>query len=108
MEQAAAPRKSALPWAVAAAFAAVAVAVSLLHFRESPPEQRPIRFSIPPPEKSTFDTFTISPDGRLLAFIATESGKSLLWVRSLESLTAQPLTNVERYSYPFWSPDSRY
>jgi hypothetical protein len=103
-----APRKRALPWAVAAILAAVAVAVSLLHFRESTPEHRLIKFSVWPPEKSTFHNLAISPDGRRLAFITTEAGKSQLWVRPLDSLSAQPLVGVAAASYPFWSPDSRF
>src|SRR5436309_10450028 len=58
LEQAAAPaavpRARALPWAVAAVLAVVAAAVSLLHFRESPPDQRLSKTSILPPEKSAF------------------------------------------------------
>jgi Tol biopolymer transport system component/predicted Ser/Thr protein kinase len=105
---AAAPRARALPWAVAAVFAVVAAAVSLLHFRESPPEPRLMKFFVQPPEKSRFDTLVISPDGRRLAFTAIESGKIQLWVRPLDSLTAQPLAGVDRLSYLFWSPDSRF
>ena len=51
----------------------------------------------------------ISPDGRRLAFVARDSsGKSLLWVRPLDSLTAQPLAGTEDARQPFWSPDSRF
>ena len=52
---------------------------------------------------------TVSPDGRRLAFVATTAeGKDLLWVRSLDTLSAQALTGTEGASYPFWSPDSRF
>jgi hypothetical protein len=105
---AAAPRTHAFAWVTAGALAVVAEAVSLLHFCESAPEQRLMRFSVWPPEKATFDTLAISPDGRRLAFTATESGKSQLWVRQLDSLTAQPLAGVDRVPLPFWSPDSRF
>ena len=52
----------------------------------------------------------MSPDGRRLAFTATDqSGKVQLWVRSLDSLSAQPLTAAEGGAFrPFWSPDSRF
>ena len=50
----------------------------------------------------------ISPDGRSLAFSAVDAtGKKLLWVRSLNSLAAQPLAGTEGAAYPFWSKDSR-
>jgi eukaryotic-like serine/threonine-protein kinase len=31
----------------------------------------------------------------------------MLWVRSFDSLAAQPLAGTERGTWPFWSPDSR-
>jgi serine/threonine protein kinase len=75
------------------------------------PETRVVRFTVPPPEKSTFaasQTASISPDGRRLAFVASSSdGPALIWVRWLDALSAQPLPGTENPSYPFWSPDSR-
>jgi len=49
----------------------------------------------------------ISPDGLKVVFVARSVGPSLLWVRSLDSPVAMPLTGTERASRPFWSPDSR-
>jgi eukaryotic-like serine/threonine-protein kinase len=50
----------------------------------------------------------ISPDGRLVAFIARESdGRRRLWVRPLDSSEARPVGGTESARYPFWSPDSR-
>ena len=79
-------------------------------------ESRPLRSFILPPEKTTFVTtglqsgpVAVSPDGQRLAFTAADSsGKHLLWVRPLDSLSAQPLAGTEGASFPFWSPDSRY
>ena len=51
----------------------------------------------------------ISPDGRTLAFTARDAaGKTLLWVRPIDSLTAQPLAGTDNAALPFWSPDSRF
>ena len=51
---------------------------------------------------------TVSPDGQRVAFVATNTeGKHLLWVRPLNSLTAQPLAGTDGAHTPFWSPDSR-
>jgi serine/threonine protein kinase len=74
------------------------------------------RFFVYPPEKTTFVTFNrpgtsvaISPDGSKLAFTARDaSGKILLWMRPVDSLTAQPLPGTDEAAYPFWSPDSRF
>ena len=53
--------------------------------------------------------FTLSPDGRRLALVATDSaGRSMLYVRPLNSRAAQPLGGTEGAQYPFWSPDSRF
>src|SRR5262249_9227057 len=51
-------------------------------------------------------SFAISPDGRRLVFSASNEGKSQLWVRSLDSLAAQPLAGTDGATYPFWSPNS--
>ncbi len=74
------------------------------------------RFFVYPPDKNTFVTFgrvgtgvVISPDGSKLAFTARDaSGKTLLWIRGIDSLTAQPLQGTDDAGYPFWSPDSRF
>jgi serine/threonine protein kinase len=97
--------------AAIAILAAVALAVAMIvsHFRVSPTEQRVVRFSINPPEKTGFSSLAISPDGLRMAFAATDaSGKTLLWVRPLASFTAQQLPGTEDAAFPFWSPDSRF
>jgi Tol biopolymer transport system component len=104
----AAPRSRILPWAVAGVLAAVALALAVLHFRESTPEQRVLKYTIPPPPDVAFVTVVPSPDGRRLAFTGSESGGTRLWVQPLDSLTAQPLAGTDGAANPFWSPDSRY
>lgn len=54
--------------------------------------------------------FSISPDGRRVAFVGSSQGKDSLWVRSLDSATAQELTGtagVSNTAPPFWSPDGK-
>ena len=99
-------------WNAAVALVALAgVAVAVGHFRETPPQPAPVRFQIPAPEKSDFGSYgmALSPDGRRLAFIASTDGRSMLWVRPLDALTAVPLPGTEgAVNLPFWSPDSRF
>jgi len=49
----------------------------------------------------------VSPDSRQMAFIAQLGGKTMLWVRPLDSLDAKQLPGTEGAEHPFWSPDSR-
>ena len=97
-------------WIVAAAVMGVAaIGISLVHFREAPPEQNTMKLSLLPPEKTPFGDSAIAPDGRRLAFVAADStGKIQLWMRPIDSLSAQPLAGTESASFPFWSPDSRF
>ncbi len=91
------------------AVVALAVALASSYFRRAPTEARAVRLFINPPEKTGFGSFAISPDGLRLVFVATDaSGKSLLWLRPLDSITAQPVSGTEEAALPFWSPDSRF
>jgi len=71
-------------------------------------DTRMMKFSIHPPEKSSFEHVAVSPDGRYLAFTAATGGKYQLWVRALDSTEARPLAGTEGAREPFWSPDSRF
>ncbi|MCA1580874.1 MAG: protein kinase [Acidobacteria bacterium] len=104
-----------LAGSLAAVFAMAALALALAVWQRPRAGFRPVRSSVLAPEKNTYH-FTgdnagpvaVSPDGLQLAFVATDSsGKSLLWVRPLETLTARALVGTEGATYPFWSPDSR-
>lgn len=95
---------------VAVAFAAVAAAIAVIHFREQPVALPVLRTTIAPPESVTIDPFNlaVSPDGQRLAFSApNREGKYQLWVRPMDGDTAQPLAGAEGGTQPFWSPDSR-
>jgi Tol biopolymer transport system component len=97
-------------WAIGAAGILVAIIALVIAFSSrTPTDMRVTRLSILPPEKATFHYIAVSPNGRRLAFTATDAtGKTQLWVRSLDSLTAQALSGTEGAAWPFWSPDSRF
>ncbi len=114
-----APPKSLLARAAwPAAFAVsllLAGALAFVHFRETPPVAETVRFRDALPENGSF-TITgvsaLSPDGRKLAFSAAGTdGVPRVWLRSMDSLIAQPLPGSETAPVLivlFWSPDSRY
>ncbi len=50
----------------------------------------------------------IAPDGERVAFVATDGTTRLLYVRSLDSALASPVSGSEGASCPFFSPDGRW
>jgi len=99
-----------IAWGVAGVMAVAAAVLAIPGLVHKAPEQPQIRFHIPiPGDVVEADLPTISPDGRLLAFTAQDSGaRQMIWVRPLNSLTANRLPGTENAGRPFWSPDSRY
>jgi serine/threonine protein kinase/Tol biopolymer transport system component len=110
-----------LAWSVAAVFLIAALALgTLAYFQRAPQERQLIRFFVSPPEGWNLAQPTgpdgaatvplaLSPDGHRVAFVAASmDGKSLLWVRSLDTLTAQALAGTDGAARPFWSPDSHF
>jgi Tol biopolymer transport system component len=99
-----------LAWIVAAAATLAAGALAVGFVRRAPAPPRILRFEIPtPPDVTAVDAPRISPDGKMLAFNATDtSGKNRIWIRPLNALAAQPLAGTEGTTRPFWSPDSRF
>ena len=111
--------KMLLAWGLAATLGALAVGFAWLayHRPRSSGEVARVQSSILPPAKTAFRFVgfntggppALSPDGRRLAFAATTAeGKTLLFVRPLDSGSAQALAGTDQASYPFWSPDSRF
>lgn len=86
--------------------------LALVHFREAEPQQAVLHSTILPPETTSFAFATnlgpmsLSPDGKRMVFAATgQDGRSQLWIRSLNSATAQRLQGTDSGIFPFWSPD---
>jgi serine/threonine protein kinase len=98
-------------WMIATGILAVALlALGLVWLRRAEPASQTVRFSLFAPERTSFvePSFALSPDGQQLAFSATDAAeKTLLYLRPLNSLAAQPLPGTEGAMLPFWSPDSR-
>jgi eukaryotic-like serine/threonine-protein kinase len=100
-------------WVVAAGIFVAGVGIASLWmlpwFRSVPPV-RPLRVSVNPPPGGEFRLESgseISPDGRLIVYVAHTGDADRLWLRPLDSLSARELPGTEGATYPFWSPDSR-
>jgi len=110
---------SAMPgrrWGIAAAALVIGVLLGgwgVLRLHRPPAEARPYHLQINPPEGSRF-TFgnsvgglALSPDGRTAAYVAAGTGKSGLWIRSLDGAAERLIAGTEGAAYPFWSPDGK-
>lgn len=103
-------------WGTAALAVVIAALALQAYFRNNAKSEPTIRFHVSAPEKATFNfagrdagPVAMSPDGSRIAFVAsTAEGRKRLFIRRLDSLSAQPLEGTDGASYPFWSPDSRY
>ncbi len=102
-------------WPVVAVVALLAAAAGWglprLLVRPAPPA--PVRFEVDGPPGQTIPAdgmaACLSPDGRMLAFIATDSsGVNHVWVRRLGSLEPRELPGADYAANLFWSPDSRF
>jgi len=101
-----------LAWGVAAAaiLAVIALTTVIIASRGPRSEGGLDLLSVLPAEQTTLangEAPQISPDGQYVAFVASDrSGKSWLYVRKRDSLTARALPESEEATLPFWAPDS--
>ena len=111
---ASAPRRVWLPWVIAAA-ALLGAGGAWLRPKSSDPGVGAVRVLLLMPPGSTEPgspnaaQAVPSPDGRQLAFIRRDgsSGIQSIWVRALNSTSAQRLDKTDGANFPFWSPDSK-
>ena len=116
------------PWRgmAVAGVAALLVAAGVLiggWLRPKPVEPGAVRFQLAFPEDTApgdgrglaqgpgqgAPQLALSPDGRKLAFVAVDRGaRPSLWIRSLDSFSAQRLSGTEGAAFPFWSPDGQF
>jgi Tol biopolymer transport system component len=100
-----------LAWGLAAVLAAAGVAAGWWLRAPRAPEVMRANLELPAEQQiAGVDTsLAFSPDGRRLALTLNgPDGKSKIWLRSLDSLTTNPLAGTEGGTYPTWSPDGRF
>jgi serine/threonine protein kinase/Tol biopolymer transport system component len=110
--------RSALPWIAAAALAVMAAGLAFVLFSTKPPAVHVINSSLLPPGGTEFNFAggvglpALAPDGSRVVFgavsAASTDNKIILYVRRLDTSTAQALPGSEDAAFPFWSPDSRW
>src|SRR5262245_16226534 len=97
-----------LAWLTTGVMTLAFALIAVVHFRETPPaEALEMRLEITTPATSSPLDFTLSPDGRSLAFVASGDGPQRLWIRQLDQADARPLPGTEDAAFPFWSADGR-
>jgi len=109
------PQRPWVWWTMAGVALLVAAASTGAYVRLASLPTPVMQASILPPPGASFLTLSpeagpavISPDGTRLAFTARdEKGKTLLYVRELNSISPRALPGTEDAMYPFWSFDSR-
>ncbi len=99
-----------LAYSATTAAVLLAGAVVILGIRSPPPSAPPeeVRFDIAAPNIPNPRQLTISPDGRWIAFPAsTETRRTALFVRRIDSTSLEQLAGTEGAARPFWAPDSQ-
>jgi Tol biopolymer transport system component len=66
------------------------------------------RFLVDVPDTPVAEAISISPDGRLLAYAASDAGTTAVFVRPLNRAVGQKLPGTEGAGRLFWSPDSKW
>jgi hypothetical protein len=105
-----ASRLGRIAWAAAGVAVVALAALSLGHFRETPPTAPVMNFSADLDTiTSTRGTLVISPDGTRIAFlIRGAGGRQMLATRLLDQPKATPLSGTEGANSPFFSPDGQW
>jgi serine/threonine protein kinase len=94
-------------WAAIATLLVITLAVpSFLYFQDQKPSD--VIFFQETGPSTQKHAISISPDGRVIAYVASSGGERSLFIRKLGSTVTQNLNGTEGADRPFWSPDSRY
>jgi WD40 repeat protein len=112
------PRRRNVRWVAAGAslFALAAAATFWLarwagSAGQTVPAEATVSHILPPADSVACfrDGFSVSPDGRKIAFSSLSSiGQRLVWIRDLSGAEPVPLKGTDAGVYPSWSPDSKH
>ena len=101
----------AMPWAVAMLLSVV-IGLAAWNLKPTPPQPvtRTI-ITLPPGQRLAGleqPAVAISPDGNLLAYVASQDRVQQLYLRAMDSLEARAIPNTEGATNPFFSPDGQW
>ena len=105
--------RGALLWGVVSLLLAAMTGLAVWNLTPPPPPRPVTRtvITLPPGQRlAGLDrpALALSPDGRLLAYVAIQGGTQQLYLRLLESLEARPIAGTEGAASPFFSPDGQW
>ena len=75
---------------------ALLAALAFVHFREKPPDDRPVFSTISFPADAVPGFLAFSPHGGNLIVSLSKEGKQQLYLRTLDSRQLPPLANTEK------------
>ena len=103
---------SRMVWILTGVLFVAALALGGAYLLREPTPLDLIRFTVEVPATETFSWAgdpVVSPDGRRVVLLTQDaSGEVLLFLRSLDSVSGEPVAGTEGASSPFWSPDGRF
>ncbi len=107
-------KKRALPWVLAGIMAIAALTTALWSARQDARvgDSRLMRFMVTLPATAPMSlgsgsSIAISPDGMRVAYVASQGGKSEIYLRTMDQLRARPIAGTDNGSSPFFSWDGR-
>ncbi|MFC1513521.1 adenylate/guanylate cyclase domain-containing protein [candidate division KSB1 bacterium] len=97
-------QQRAVMWQMVAVIALLAV-IAVWFLKPEREEPNDVyRYSIDPPQDVSLGTsFTISPDGKTIAYIAN----NMIYIRQLDELESTPVPGTENANQPFFKPDGK-
>jgi serine/threonine protein kinase len=97
-----------IAWALVALLTAAALTLGIGFLKRAPESPPRLSFTINPPPGLVFPDMTaiaVSPDGRQIAFIPSDSQ---IWLQRLDEFKPRKLPGTDDAEGMFWSPDSRF
>jgi eukaryotic-like serine/threonine-protein kinase len=100
-------RSRAFAWVAAITTLLIGGLTAGLLLRPEPSSAGPqVQFTIGPPY-NTGSWPRVSPDGRFVVFGSLVEGRSVFWLRALNSAEGRPIPGTTATETPFWSPEAR-